>query len=270
VNSGGAAPDDAEDLARARSGARAGESSGAREQVKSGAAWELHCRTTADSAVYDHPGFVPEAYLAGLGTGTAVMVAELCSAGVWERAEGGGYRILDRAAVGRCQDLARQLSGNAARVRARIRARDQARAQLMPQMAEAMMVTPLCAACGAPATRIELVAPGQLPAEWEPWPRTVRDSFLQHRGPGQWYLIRDGVATSNGYGNPVAAGEAGRIAQAFRPPLPYDQVATAGFYDDAGFCQDCDAPYCYRHWHVSETGYGHCPAGHGKSLDPHW
>ena len=48
------------------------------------------------------------------------------------------------------------------------------------------------------------------------------------------------------------------------------RTATAGFYDDAGFCQDCDAAYCYRHWHVSETGYEHCPAGHGKSLDPHW
>jgi hypothetical protein len=46
--------------------------------------------------------------------------------------------------------------------------------------------------------------------------------------------------------------------------------SAAGFYDDAGFCQDCDAPSCYRHWHVSQTGYGHCPAGHGKSLDPHW
>jgi hypothetical protein len=97
----------------------------------------------------------------------------------------------------------------------------------------------------------------------------VRESFLRRRGPGQWYLIRDGVAAGNGYGNPVQAGDAGRIAQAFRPPLRYDQVATAGFYDDAGFCQDCDAPYCYRHWHVSETGYGHCPAGHGKSLDPY-
>ena len=138
----------------------------------------------------------------------------------------------------------------------------------MPEMAEAMVVTPLCAACGAPATRIELVGPGQLPAQWEHWPATVRDSFLRHRGPGQWYLIRDGVATSND--NPIQAGEAGRIAWAFRPPLRYDQVATAGFYDDAGFCQDCDAAYCYRHWHVSETGYGHCPAGHGKSLDPHW
>jgi hypothetical protein len=260
VSSGGPAGD-AEDLSGAR------ESSGARERVKSGAAWELHCRATADSAVYDHPGFVPDAYLDGLGTGTAALVAELCSAGVWERADG-GYRILDQDAVGRCQDLARQLFGEAARVRARIRARDHARAQLMPEMTEAMVVTPLCAACGAPATRIELVGPGQLPAQWEHWPRTAQDSFLRCRGPGQWYLIRDGVATSND--NPIQAGEAGRIAQALRPPLRYDQVATAGFYDDAGFCQDCDAAYCYRHWHVSETGYGHCPAGHGKSLDLHW
>jgi hypothetical protein len=48
------------------------------------------------------------------------------------------------------------------------------------------------------------------------------------------------------------------------------QVHTAGFYDDAGFCRDCGVPYCYRHWQVSETGYGYCPRGHGKSLDPHW
>ena len=102
--SSGGPSDDAEDPARARSGARA------REQVKSEAAYELHCRATADSAVYDRPRFVPDAYLDGLGTGTAALVAELCSAGVWERADG-GYRILDRDAVGRCQDLARQLSG---------------------------------------------------------------------------------------------------------------------------------------------------------------
>src|SRR6266496_2246569 len=109
--------------------------------------------------------------------GTAALAGELCSAGVWERA-GGGYRILDRDAVGRCQDLARQLSGEAVRVRAQ----DHARAQLMPQMARAMVVTPLCAACRPQATRIELVAPGTLPAQWEHWPRPVQDSFLRHRG----------------------------------------------------------------------------------------
>ena len=93
---------------------------------------------------------------------------------------------------------------------------------------------------------------------------------MRDRGPGQWYLIVEGVAAGNGSGSPVGAGEAGRIARAFRPPLCFDRVRTAGFYDDAGFCGDCGAPYCARHWHLSGTGYGHCPLGHGKSLDPHW
>ena len=29
-----------------------------------------------------------------------------------------------------------------------------------------------------------------------------------------------------------------------------------------------NAAYCYRHWQVSDIGFGHCPRGHGKSLDP--
>jgi hypothetical protein len=92
----------------------------------------------------------------------------------------------------------------------------------------------------------------------------------QDRGPAQWYLIIDGAAAGSGYGRPVDAGEAGRIAQAFRLPPRFDQVRTAGFDDDAGFCDDCGVSYCARHWHVSQTGYGTCPLGHGKSLDPHW
>ena len=132
------------------------------------------------------------------------------------------------------------------------------------------MVTPPCAACGTPSARIELVAPGQLPAQWEQWPSTVQGNILRQREPGQWYLLVTGLATDNGYGDPIDASRAGRIAQAFRSPLRFAQVHAAGFYDDAGFCPDCDAPYCYQHWHVSETGYGYCPHGHGKSLDPHW
>jgi hypothetical protein len=75
----------------------------------------------------------------------------------------------------------------------------------MPEMAEAMVVTPACAACGAPGIRIELVAPVQLPAEWERWPATVRDSVMRHRDPRQWYLILDGVAAGNGYGGEMRA-----------------------------------------------------------------
>jgi hypothetical protein len=98
----------------------------------------------------------------------------------------------------------------------------------------------------------------------------MQASIVRKREPGQWYLLVKGVATYNGYGDPIDASRAGQIAWAFRPPLCFAQVHTAGFYDDAGFCPDCDAPYCYKHWHVSETGYGHCPRGHGKSLDSHW
>jgi len=47
-------------------------------------------------------------------------------------------------------------------------------------------------------------------------------------------------------------------------------VRIAEFYDDAGICADCRKPYCATHWGVSLSGYGRCPRGHGKSLDPHW
>ena len=36
------------------------------------------------------------------------------------------------------------------------------------------------------------------------------------------------------------------------------------------FCPNCDAPNCYLHWHVTESGYRYCPVGHSESLDPHW
>jgi hypothetical protein len=258
----------AEDPAHASSMTQAGESFDARDRVTS-PAFELHARATAESAIQNRHGFVPAAWLDGPDTDTASLAAELCSARVWEPAEG-GYRIRDRDAVDRCRDLARVLWADHARVRARIRDQEHAQAQLMPELAQPIVVTPACAACGEPATRIELVAPGQLPAEWERWPDTVRDSVSRHHDAGQWYLILDGVAAGNGYGDEISTGEAGRIAQAFRLPLRFDRVRTAGFYDDAGFCEECEVPYCRRHWHVSETGYGTCPRGHDRSLDQHW
>ena len=137
-------------------------------------------------------------------------------------------------------------------------------------MATGMVVVPLCAACGSPSSWVELVAPGELPAKWQQWDSARQGSFLLHRDPQCWHLIVQGIAACNGDGDPINASKAEQIAEAFRPPLSFAQVHTAGFYDDAGFCPDCNAPYCYRHWHVSESGYGHCPHDHGKSLDPHW
>ena len=239
------------------------------ERVMSRAAYDLQVLATAHSASCGHPGFVPDDYLEhldGLAIETTITAAELCTAGMWERVDG-GYRVLDWEAVEVCLDQVRQRRGEDEQTLAWERERE---ALVQAQMAQPMVVTPPCAVCGTPSARVELVAPGRLPAEWEQWPRTVQDSIQRQRQPGQWYLLFKGVASCNGYGDPIDASRAGRIAQAFRPPLHFGQVHTAGFYDDAGFCQDCDAPYCYHHWQVSGSGYGHCPHGHGKSLDPHW
>ena len=239
------------------------------ERVMSRAAYDLQVLATAHSASCGHPGFVPDDYLEhldGLAIETTITAAELCTIGTWERVDG-GYRVLDWEAVEVCLDQVRQRRGEDGQALAWERERE---ALVQAQMAQPMVVTPPCAACGTPSARVELVAPGRLPAEWEQWPRTVQDSIQRQRQPGQWYLLFKGVASCNGYGDPIDASRAGRIAQAFRPPLHFGQVHTAGFYDDAGFCQDCDAPYCYHHWQVSGSGYGHCPRGHGKSLDPHW
>ncbi len=238
----------------------------AQERVMSWSAYDLQLRATAHSATSGQPGFVPDGYLENLndlGLQPTITADELCTVGLWERT-GGGYRILDREAVELCQDLVRQRKDTDQRALAEER-EHQARA--WAPMAKPIMVTPPCAACGTPSARIELVAPGQLPAEWDQWPGTAKASVMRDRQAGQWHLLVTGPAAGNGYGDFVDAARAGQIAWAFRQPWSFAQVHAAGFYDDAGFCPGCDAPYCYRHWHVSESGYGSCPRGHGKSLD---
>jgi hypothetical protein len=135
--------------------------------------------------------------------------------------------------------------------------------------ATGMVAAPPCAICGSPSARIELVAPGQLPADWDQWNDERQGAFQRRRDPGRWHLLFDGVTAGNGWvGDPIGDDQADRIAEAFRQPWAYVQVRTAGFEDDAGFCGECEAPYCHRHWQVSDSGVGHCPYGHGKGHDP--
>jgi hypothetical protein len=91
----------------------------------------------------------------------------------------------------------------------------------------------------------------QWPAGREQWPSGVQDVVSQQRRPGHWYVLVMGVAASNGYGDSIGASQDGRIARAFRPPLSFAHVHTAGFPDDAGFCEDCNAP--------TAPGTGTCP-----------
>ena len=73
---------------------RAEDTSDGQDRVMSRGAYDLQCRATMHSASCGHPGFVPDEYLDGLSTETTITAAELCTAGMWERA-GGGYRVLD-------------------------------------------------------------------------------------------------------------------------------------------------------------------------------
>ena len=249
---------------------RGGETFDGQERVMSRAAYDLQVLATAHSASCGHPGYVPDDYLEhldGLGVETTITAAELCAIGTWERA-GGGYRVLDWEAVECALDRVRQDRGEDPQAVAADRDHE---AKIQARMAMPMLITPPCAACGAPSAHIELVGPGQLPAGWDQrLPGTMGGSILRRPAPGRWYLLATDIATGTSYGGPVDASLAGQIAWAFRPPLRFAQVHAARFDGDAGFCPDCDAPYCHQHWHLSGTGYGYCPYGHGKDLDPHW
>jgi hypothetical protein len=86
---------------------------------------------------------------------------------------------------------------------------------------------------------------------------------------GHWHFRYSGIEAGNGAGSAITNKEAAQISSAFTEPLDYDRVRSAGLYDDAGFCEECRVAYCFEHWD-SSYGYGRCPNGHGKSLDPHW
>lgn len=141
----------------------------------------------------------------------------------------------------------------------------------MTSMAQSMVAEPPCRVCGRPSARVELVAPGKLPAQWDQWTPGRRKAFEQYREPGRWYLLLEGTAAGNGWrGDPVDHARAAQIAAAFCQPYTYARVHTAGFFDDAGLCGECDAPYCYRHWNITDTGLGYCPQGHSRGLDQLW
>lgn len=89
--------------------------------------------------------------------------------------------------------------------------------------------------------------------------------------PNGWRLGFWGVADVGGGGaDPVSDERARAICEALTPPYAAAKIQAAGFYDDFGYCMDCGKFYCSTHWQVSSTGLGTCPAGHFKSLDPHW
>lgn len=70
------------------------ESPDGEEQILSRAAFQLHTAGIVESVNEGTPGFVADDYLNAIAAETTVTVAELCAAGLWQRAEG-GYEVLD-------------------------------------------------------------------------------------------------------------------------------------------------------------------------------
>jgi hypothetical protein len=70
-------------------------------------ALRLHAQALLASFEDGHPGFVADRYLAALPVTARVAAAELCLAGVWERAER-GYRVIPSEAARMADEVSRQ------------------------------------------------------------------------------------------------------------------------------------------------------------------
>lgn len=117
--------------------------------------------------------------------------------------------------------------------------------------ADVVTIEPSCAVCGRPSCRIELIPPSD-ENDWT------------------WQEAYEGPGGMSGSASPIAEEAATRLISAFSEPFRVSAIRSADLYDDGGFCLTCAKPYCPDHWSISATGFGTCPAGHGKSLDPHW
>jgi hypothetical protein len=127
-----------------------------------------------------------------------------------------------------------------------------------------------CDRCGRDAAAVQIYPPGAIP-----------EGALD-RLPA--YLVAMTLPTLRvSYSGPDSGGGADPVDPARHDgvrallameiqPKPRDAIATClgDLYDDAGYCTPCSSTYCDRCWQISSTGFGTCPHGHGKSLDPHW
>ena len=80
--------------------------------ILSRAAFELHGHGIINSVRNATPGFVSDAHLLALSAEASVSATELCTVGLWRRADD-GYEILDRALVEIAIERVRRLDQSA-------------------------------------------------------------------------------------------------------------------------------------------------------------
>jgi hypothetical protein len=256
-----------------------------RDHVMSSAAWELQLTATASSAVRDHPGFVPDEYLASLtgddlrspGAEPVTLAAELCTAGMWERVDG-GYRVLDAGAVQLCTDHVRELRDRDNRER-RVRAATvipgpggttgEVAATGMPRFGERTGQTAAasfrCSACGELAGVVTVARAGTSVDMGPPLGEQAydRDAIVVDYFLGTASKFAD-AATLNAVQEIVSSEAPDPVA------LRRIDWELAPFY-----CPDCDLNYCRADWHsfpIFDEGFydctiGICPSGHQHTVD---
>ncbi|MEW2391650.1 hypothetical protein AB0933_25185 [Streptomyces venezuelae] len=125
-----------------------------------------------------------------------------------------------------------------------------------------------CAVCKAHIAHLEFTPPGAHPVSMPRWDAMRRSAYAASRNPSLWWFTVESEAYANGAGENVSAEDADRYRRAFRYPRTFARVHTAGLKGDAGFCAQCDVPYCGRHWRHQETATGEgttlCPLGHRR------
>jgi hypothetical protein len=117
---------------------------------------------------------------------------------------------------------------------------------------------------------IEITEADSYPENANSWSRATLKTYNKYRDFNSAYLRYAGIAGNNGdVGDPLSSERRNALEKAFVHPYDVEEIRKQ-FYDMAGFCIPCNKFYCIAHWDVSDSAFGYCPEGHGKSLDPHW
>jgi hypothetical protein len=269
---------------------RAADAFDGRHHVMSEAACKLHVWGTADSAARNQPGFVPDEYVSRLtgedlnipGAQPAILAAELCTAGIWQRANG-GYRVLDWQVVQMCVDHVRELREKdkraptrEARTRAdkmsqELRRREadkvpgQGTTRLGERIGQAAAASFRCAACGEMAGVVKVARAGTTIDMGPPLGRETydRDAIVVDYFLGTASKFAD-AATLDAVQEVVASATPDPVA------LRRIDWELTPFY-----CPDCDLNYCRADWEtfpIFDEGFydytiGICPSGHRHTVD---
>jgi hypothetical protein len=251
--------------------------------VISPAAFRLHSKGTAISAVRGRPGLVLDEYLADLtaadmdwlGDDPVFLAAELCAAGIWEPVAG-GYRVLDAEAVQVCADRVRELRERDANIASGhgpgpldriepgpVGAAGTTRFGELNRYGEAVF---RCARCTRLAAIVHVVRTGTADMGRPAGTEITAEGLVLDRFLGtSWHAEPAGILDA------VQA----LIARGNVDPVAILAISSTLWKVTPFYCPECRLVYCGRCWDISvefilgfqDCIMGICPNGHRHIVD---